>query len=197
MAGAHGVHAGISFGLVILKPPRVVTAVLVIAVASACGANEHRANTSATPATTTATHSTKVPLYQQFERASAAGTNGQRIDATLGGKHYPTSTGMWVGCEGTAAMATYRLDRNFSRLTAVVGLQAHTPDGLTARVTITGDNRRLSEFVASKTATVPIDVMLIGMASVVVSAVVEEGSCGGSDTPYGALGDAVLTDVGV
>jgi NPCBM/NEW2 domain len=191
------VHAHISFVLVILKHRRVVTAVLVIAVASACGGNEHRAGTSATTSTTAATHSTNVPLYQQFERASSAGANGQAIDATLAGKRYPSSTGMWVGCEGAPATATYRLDHNFSRLTAAVGLQAHTPDGLTARVTITGDNRLLTEIVASKTATVPVDVTLVGTDSLVVSAMVDQGTCAGSDTPYGALGDALLIQVGV
>jgi hypothetical protein len=182
---------------VILKHRRVVAAVLVIAVASACGANGDRTGTSATPSTTAATHSTNVPLYQRFERASAAGTNGQRIDATLAGKRYPSSTGMWVGCDGSAATVTYRLDHNFSRLTAAAGLQAHTPDGLTARVTITGDGRQLSGFIASKTTTVPVDVPLIGINSLVVSAVVDQGTCGASDIPYGALGDAVLIEVGV
>jgi NPCBM/NEW2 domain len=190
-------HAHISFGLVILKHSRVVAAILVIAAASGCGANAHRAGTSATPSTTAATHSTNVPLYQQFERASAAGINGQRLDATLAGRRYPSSTGMWIGCDGTAATATYRLDHNFSRLTATAGLQAHTPDGLTARVTITGDGRQLSEFIANKTATVPVDVPLVGIASLTVSAIVDQGTCAGSDTPYGALGDAVLIDVGV
>jgi hypothetical protein len=184
---------------VILQHRRVVTAVLVIAVASGCGANEHRAGTSAAPSTTTtgATHSTNVPLYQRFERASAAGANGQAVDATLAGKRFPSSTGMWVGCDGTAATATYRLDHTFSRLTATVGLQAHTPDGLTARVTITGDSRLLGEFVASRTATVPVDVNLVGTNSLVVSAILEQGTCAGSNTPYGALGDAVLIQVGV
>jgi hypothetical protein len=184
---------------VILKHRRIVAAVLVIAVATACGGPGRHATTSGPPSTSTtgATHATNVPLYQQFERASAAGANGQAINATLAGKRYPSSTGMWVGCDGTPATATYRLDHNFSRLTGTAGLQVHTPDGLTARITITGDSRLLSDFTVSKTTTVPVDVNIVGAKSLVVSAILDQGTCAGSETPYGALGDALLIQVGV
>ena len=138
----------------------------------------------------------KVGLYQQFQSGSGVGPNGQAINATLAGESYPTSTGMWVGCEGRPATTTYRLDHKFAELNAVVGLQPHTPDGLTAHVTISGDGQVLKEFTVGKTANIPIDLTLNGMDSLVVAAILQTGICTPASIPYGALGDAVLTEVG-
>jgi hypothetical protein len=137
----------------------------------------------------------KVLLYQQFESASAVGANGQAINATLAGENYPTSTGMWIGCNGQPATTTYRLDNRFAGLNAVVGLQPHTPDGLTVFVTISGDGRVLKEFTVGKTANIPIDLTVRGVNSLVVAAILQAGTCGVSTIPYGALGDASLTEV--
>lgn len=139
--------------------------------------------------------SAKVQLYQQFESASAVGANGQPINATLAGESYPTSTGMWVGCNGRPATTTYRLNHQFTELNAVVGLQPHTPDGLTVFVTISGDGQVLKEFTIGKTANIPVDLTLRGMDSLVVAAILESGTCGASTIPYGALGDASLAEV--
>jgi serine/threonine kinase PknH len=145
---------------------------------------------------TSAAQPIKVGLYQQFQSASAVGPNGQSINATLAGESYPTSTGMWVGCEGSPATTTYRLDHKFAELNAVVGMQPHTPDGLTAHVTISGDGQVLKEFTVGKTANIPIDLTLNGMDSLVVAAILQTGICTPASIPYGALGDAVLTQVG-
>jgi hypothetical protein len=137
--------------------------------------------------------SSGVPLFTQREAASAAGSNGESIDATLAGRIYRSSTGMWVGCEGTAATTTYRLSGHFSRLRAAVGLQDHTPNGLTARIAISGDGRTLIEFAAHETETVPVDLAVNGIDTLVVAAIAQGPvPCSVSSTPYGALGDAVL-----
>lgn len=102
---------------------------------------------------------------------------------------------MWIGCEGRAASATYRLGRKFTRLISAAGLQPHTPDGVTARVTISGDGHVLSEFTARKTTTTPVDLPVDGTDALVVAAILQEGTCATAETPYGALGDAMLTTV--
>lgn len=171
----------------------MVTAVLLVGLASACSPHRESADTSPTSATTVQPQSIEVPLYEQFESANAEGANGTPIDARLVGKSYPLSTGMWVGCRGTAATATYRLDRTFTRLTATVGLQEQAPDGLAVRVTISGDGQVLSEFTVRETATMSVDLKVDSTDSLVVAAILEQGICGQADVPYGALGDAVLT----
>lgn len=154
----------------------------------------HRnSDTSRTSVTTVKPQSIEVRLYEQRESAIAEGPNGTPTDATLVGESYPSSTGLWIGCAGTAATTTYRLDRKFTRLTATVGLQEQAPDGLAARVTISSDGQVLSEFTVRKTATTPVDLRVNKTDSLVVAAILEEGTCGRGDTPYGALGDAVLT----
>ena len=171
----------------------IVTAIVLVTVASACSANRHSAETSSTSATTVTTpQSGRVPLYEQRESANPEGLNGTPINATLVDAHYPTSTGMWIGCEGVAAATTYRLDRKFTRLTATVGLQPHAPGGLAAEVTISGDGQVLSQFIVRKTATTAIDLKVDRTDSLVVAALLQEGRCAPSDAPYGALGDAFL-----
>jgi hypothetical protein len=173
----------------------IVTAILLVTVASGCSANHRSAETSSTSATTVTTtpQSGRVPLYEQRESANPEGLNGTPINATLVGANYPTSTGMWIGCEGVAATTTYRLDRKFTQLTATVGLQPHAPDGLAAEVTISGDGQVLSQFIVRKTATTAIDLKVDRTDSLVVAALLQEGRCAPSDAPYGALGDAFLT----
>jgi serine/threonine protein kinase len=153
-------------------------------------------NPTMTPQPTSAAQPIKVGLYQQFQSASAVGPNGQPINATLAGQSYPSSTGMWVGCEGRPATVTYRLDHKFTELKAVVGLQPHTPDGLTAQVTISGDGQVLQQFTVGKSPIVPVDLNLNGMNSLVVAALRVTGVCTPASLPYGALGGAVLTQAG-
>ncbi len=145
---------------------------------------------------TSAAQAVKVGLYQQFQGANAVGPNGQPINATLAGQSYPTSTGMWVGCEGKPATTTYQLDRKFTELNAVVGMQPHTPDGLTAHVTISGDGQVLQEFTVGKSANITVDLNLNGMSSLVIAAIRTSGVCTPASIPYGAFGNAVLTQVG-
>lgn len=131
-----------------------------------------------------------VPLYTLLDSTSAVGTNGQQIDATLAGQRFEDSTGMWVGCEGSAATATFQLDGRYGRLTATAGLQSHTPSELTAHVTITGDGAVLSEFTTGPGNTVPVEVSVAGVREVTVAAIRESGTCTVSGRPYGALGNA-------
>jgi hypothetical protein len=174
----------------------IVTVGFLVAIVGACDANKS-ANASHTSATTGTVQPrpSGVPLYEQFESASSPGPTGEPVNATLVGARYPSSTGMWIGCEGVAAEATFRLDRRFTQLTAVVGLQPHTPDGVAARITISADGHLLSEFTVRKTATNPIDLVVDRTDSLVVAAILEEGTCEPSDSPYGALGNAVLTSL--
>ena len=166
----------------------------VLAAATASGCGSASAPPSVSTVTVTAPAEVETPLYSQFESADAVGPNGEHVDATLAGARFPSSTGMWVGCEGTPATTTYRLDRKFGQLRAVAGLQPHTPDQLSVSVTLTGDGAVLKEFTLTKRDTVTLDVPLDAMQTLVVSAIVRQGTCGASDTPYGALGDAVLTE---
>ena len=89
------------------------------------------------------------------------------------------------------------MDHKFSRLHAVAGLEANTPDGLETKATITADGRVLQEFTIQKTETAKVDLDLTGVDSLVVAAIaVNPQLCGSSSTPYGALGAATLTPVG-
>ncbi len=135
-------------------------------------------------------------LYQQFEAEHSVGPNGQAVEATLAGVTFPYSTGMWVGCSGEPATTTYRLGRQFVRLTAAAGLQPHTPEKLTVKVNIIGDGNNLQEFVVGTKDTQPVNLDVTGVDALVVSAIAVDGSlCGSSGTPYGALGTAVLVPV--
>jgi hypothetical protein len=189
----------------------IITAALAIATASGCSATGQHASTSTvtntstvtatstiveTTAPTTQNEPAGVPLYQQFEAERSVGPNGKPINATLAGTNYPTATGIWVGCGGQPATTTYRLDHKFSRLHAVAGLEANTPDGLETKATITADGRVLQEFTIQKTETAKVDLDLTGVDSLVVAAIaVNPQLCGSSSTPYGALGAATLTPV--
>ena len=168
-----------------------VTTVLSVAAASAC--SRESVDPSQTSETAVKPQSVAVPLYEQWESADAEGPNGASVDATLAGRSYPASTGMWVGCRGVAATATFRLGRNFTRLTATAGLQDQAPDALAVRVTISGDGQVLDEFTVSKTGTTPVDLSVDGTDVLVVAAILEKGTCAPGRDPYGALGDAVLT----
>lgn len=188
---------------------RTITAVLAIATASGCGASGQHGgastvtntvtSTSTIIETTTATtHNAPagVPLYQEFEAERSVGPNGKPINATLAGTAYPDATGMWVGCGGQPATTTYHLNRKYTRLHAVAGLEPNTPDGLETKATITADGRVLQLFTIQKTQTQPVDLDLTGVESLVVAAIaVNPSLCGASSTPYGALGAAQLVPV--
>ena len=167
-----------------------MVAAVLFAAGAACGPDS--ADTLPTSEPPVKPQSLEVPLYEQLESAEAEGPTGEPFDATLVGESYPYSTGLWVGCRGTAATARFRLHRNFTRLTATAGLLEQAPDGLAVRVTISGDDRVLSEFTVRKTATTPVDLSVDRTEVLVIAAVAEE-ACGPGTDPFGALGDAVLT----
>lgn len=133
-------------------------------------------------------------LYERFEAQHSIGPNGRPVDTALAGTAYPSSTGMWVGCDGELATTTYQLGGQYARLHAVAGLQPHAPDKLTVKVTISGDGKPLQEFVVGKSNTEPVDLDVTGVDDLVVAAIaVDRSLCGVSGTPYGAFGTAVLT----
>lgn len=153
---------------------------------------------TATTTTSRPTNSTGTPLYEQFESQSSDGPNGKPLDATLAGTDYRNSTGMWVGCSGKPAKTTYRLGRKFARLQAVAGLQPHTPDGLSVKASITIDGYAVKDFTIRKTDTERLDLDLTGGDVLVVTAIaVDKSLCTVSNTPFGALGDAMLTPTGL
>lgn len=180
----------------------MVIAVVAISMLGGCGLTERRfsaARSTITSATTsTRTGPAGVPLYEQFEAQSSDGPNGKPINATLAGTDYRNSTGMWVGCSGKPATTTYRLGGMFARLKAVAGLQPHTPAGLAVQATIAVNGNVVKDFTIRRTDTERIDVDVSGADSLVVTAIaVDQSLCTVSGTPYGALGDAMLTPIGL
>ncbi|VDR37333.1 NPCBM/NEW2 domain [Tsukamurella paurometabola] len=134
------------------------------------------------------------PLYSRLTSSSATGDTGQALTATLGGTTYPGATGVWIGCEGTAATAVYRLGGEFARLTGVLGLQPHTPAGLRVRISVIvdGDTKRVATLTRDdppQNLVIPLD----GARSVTVAALAIAGECALAAAPYGAIGAAGLS----
>lgn len=134
------------------------------------------------------------PLHTRLATSSAMGDTGQALTATLAGTTYRGATGIWIGCEGTAATAVYRLGGEFAELTGVLGLQPHTPRDLQVRVSFIVDGEtKLTTVLARdgqpQTITIPLD----GARSLTVSALAIDGECAPAPAPYGAIGAASLT----
>ncbi|CAM3819887.1 NPCBM/NEW2 domain-containing protein [Tsukamurella ocularis] len=145
----------------------------------------------ATPVSATPTGT---PLYARLAASSAVGDTGQPLTATLAGATYRSATGVWIGCEGTASTAVYRLGGEFAKLTGVLGLQPHTPADLRVRVSVIVDGRTelaatLSRDGRPQNLAIPLD----GARSVTVSALATDGECAPAAAPYGAIGAASLT----
>ncbi|MCA0155762.1 NPCBM/NEW2 domain-containing protein [Tsukamurella sp. M9C] len=137
---------------------------------------------------------TGTPLYARLASSSAVGDTGQALTATLAGTTYRSATGVWIGCEGTAATAVYRLGGEFTKLTGVLGLQPHTPRDLRVRVSFIVDGAtKLAATLARDDAPQTISIPLDGARSVTVSALATDGECAPAPAPYGAIGAASLT----
>ncbi|CAM3299364.1 NPCBM/NEW2 domain-containing protein [Tsukamurella hominis] len=137
---------------------------------------------------------TGTPLYARLASSSAVGDTGQALTATLAGKTYRSATGIWIGCEGTAATAVYRLGGEFTKLTGVLGLQPHTPRGLRVRVSFIVDGAtKLAATLVRDDAPQTLSIPLDGARSVTVSALATDGECAPAPAPYGAIGAASLT----
>lgn len=137
---------------------------------------------------------TGTPLYTRLATSSAVGDTGQALTATLAGTMYRSATGVWIGCEGTAATAVYRLGGEFAKLTGVLGLQPHTPAGLKIRVSFIVDGEtKLAAALTRDGRPQNISVPLTGARSVTVSALATGGQCAPAASPYGAIGAASLT----
>jgi hypothetical protein len=132
------------------------------------------------------------PLHRMPIAASDVGSSGQQLDSTLNGRHFPDSTGFWVGCEGRPATATYQLDGNWHRLTATAGLDVTAPADVTAKLIIELDGKAALTETVSRSRSVPVDLDLSKVRMLTVSAERTKGSCGNATRPYGALGDAVV-----
>lgn len=137
---------------------------------------------------------TGTPLYARLATSSAIGDTGQALTATLAGTTYRSATGVWIGCEGTASTAVYRLGGEFAKLTGVLGLQPHTPAGLRVRISfvVDGENK-LSATLTRDARPQPISIALDAARSVTVSALALDGTCAPAASPYGAIGAASLT----
>ncbi|GAA3283166.1 type II toxin-antitoxin system PemK/MazF family toxin [Dactylosporangium vinaceum] len=132
------------------------------------------------------------PLFRIPIAASDVGSSGQQLDSTLAGKHFPVSTGFWVGCEGRAATATYQLDGKWRRLTATAGLDVTAPTDVVAKLVIEVDGKAALTENVSRSKSVAVDLDLTSIRMLTVSAQRTQGSCGNATRPYGALGDAVV-----
>lgn len=148
------------------------------------------------PVTKTAggTSPTGTPLYTRLATSSAVGDTGQALTASLAGTTYLGATGVWVGCEGTAATAVYRLGGEFTRLTGYLGLQPHTPSNLQVKIAFVVDgDTRYSATLRRDSRPQAIDVPVTGARSVTVTALSVAGQCAPAASPYGAVGAASLT----
>jgi hypothetical protein len=132
------------------------------------------------------------PLYRISIAASDVGSSGQKLDSTLAGRHFPESTGFWVGCEGKAATATYQLDGKWRRLTATAGLDVTAPADVAAKLVIELDGKAALTETVSRTKSAPVDLDLTSVRMLTVSAERTKGTCGNATRPYGALGDATV-----
>ncbi|WP_151901723.1 NPCBM/NEW2 domain-containing protein [Tsukamurella tyrosinosolvens] len=137
---------------------------------------------------------TGTPLYTRLASSSAVGDTGQALTATLAGTTYRSATGVWIGCEGTASTAVYRLGGEFARLTGVLGLQPHTPPALRVRISLIVDGEtRLAATLTRDGRPQDVAIPLDGARSVTVSALAIDGECAPAAAPYGAIGAASLT----
>ncbi|MFI5916075.1 NPCBM/NEW2 domain-containing protein [Dactylosporangium sp. NPDC051541] len=132
------------------------------------------------------------PLSRIPIAASDVGSSGQQLDSTLNGRHFPVSTGFWVGCDGKAASATYQLDGKWHRLTATAGLDVTAPADVQAKLIIELDGKAALTDTVSRSRSVAVDLDLTSVRMLTVSAERTKGSCGTATRPYGALGDAVV-----
>lgn len=137
---------------------------------------------------------TGTPLYARLSSSSAVGNTGQALTATIAGTTYRSATGVWIGCEGTASTAVYRLAGEFSKLTGVLGLQPHTPVGVRVRVAFVVDGEtKLTATLSRDDRPQNVAIALPGARSITVTAVATAGECAPAASPYGAIGAASLT----
>ena len=123
----------------------------------------------------------------------ADGVSGRKMLAVMGRTTFPDSTSVFVSCSTGPATLTYRLDGDFTGLSAVAGLTGNsTPGDLVAQISVTGDGRTLAMTTVSLDRTAGISVNLRGVKTMVVTAQRISGECRNSDQPYGALGTATL-----
>lgn len=140
----------------------------------------------------TATAAT-TPLYARLDAASAAGQTGTRVDQQVDGQKVE-ATGIWIGCDGTPATATYDLDDDFASLTGDLVLADPTPARVEARVDFVVDGKTVHRVqLTAGTDPTPVTIDLKGAKILTVSAISIAGDCSTSDLPYGAFVGATLT----
>ena len=133
-----------------------------------------------------------VPLYSMRSDSQAVGDTGGRVTAIVNGRT-AEATGVWVGCDGEPALATYGLDGRYLTLTGDLVLQDHAPAGLPVEVVFTGDGRELaSEEVVEGAGPRNVTVKVKGVKTLTMSARTDS-SCTVSTKPFGAFVDAELT----
>lgn len=164
-----------------------------VGAAAACG-QQSVAGTAPPAVATALTTPTGTPLHARLTTASAGGATGQALTANLGGVSYRGATGVWVGCEGTAASAVYLVGGEFSNLSGMLGLQPHTPPELRVRIQIIVDGTvKLTSNLRRDSQPQAISVPIAGARSITVVALKTSGECAPAPAPYGAIGAASLT----
>ncbi|MFG3037461.1 NPCBM/NEW2 domain-containing protein [Streptomyces sp. NPDC048330] len=133
-----------------------------------------------------------MPLFDLTPTDREGGSSGQHVDAVLAGEGFPRSTGAWVGCEGEPAGMTYTLNGRFTALVAKAGLRPHTPDGIVAEMVVETDGKPRTTVRVTRATAASVEIDLTGVDTLRLTAEKVQGTCGTSDTPYGAWGDAVL-----
>ncbi len=128
-----------------------------------------------------------------LQPTAATGMSGRSTFAVLGSTNFPNSTTVVVSCSGPAAMLTYQLDGQFTRLTGVAGLTGNaTPGDLIADLSINGDGRKLATETVSLDRSAAVSVNLTGVKALTVSSQRMSGTCRDAGQPYAVLGSAML-----
>lgn len=126
------------------------------------------------------------------------GRSGEETDSWVqengAAKLYPSSTTQWVGCNGTVAETTYRLDGGYSRLTTTAALREGTPEGMRASFEFILDD--VSAHVATVTAGTTgqaVDLDLADAEELTIRADTSD-ECTADSLAYGALLNATVTE---
>lgn len=111
-----------------------------------------------------------------------------QIEQTL---TFPNSTSQWIGCDGSVAETVYQLDKRYTTLSLAFGLLPHTPEGLTAHVSITPSGTAapaLRESVTVGTVLERRELDVTGIDTMTVRTYTDD-RCTVSSTAYGAFLD--------
>lgn len=115
------------------------------------------------------------------------------------------SSSVWVGCDGATDTAIFYVDGDYTELNFGLGLQEHTPVGLSAEFVVSVVSVEDSRLIPPQSSATEVarwtvergtilerqSIPLDGVWSVSISAT-SQGECGSADIGYGALLDAYV-----